>query len=237
MRHTRSIGLFATALVVATAACGGREEEERQPTSEPSTLEHTPPPDSQTEIIEAQTDTTIPMDEPEAALKKARDLRTTDPLATATSLRDAAAFIRLQAVNASGEARTHLEEADRRLERLASDAEAGTERSAHEFEIAFAGVHEALAEELARRAREDWAQQSAAKAGQELKAASRHFDYAVEYAGRSEDRAAMDAIREANAVSEKLIQGSGWVAADVERSFDHLERELTRLGSNIRESA
>jgi hypothetical protein len=120
------------------------------------------------------------------------------------------------------------------LERLANRVEKGTVKSVKELDRQFASTFHALAQYHYQRAKESWAMKETAKTGQELKAAGAHLESAVKQAGGKAESSAGPVIQDTRLLADKLLQGVGWVNAEVEKGIKALGVEIDKLGEKVK---
>jgi hypothetical protein len=154
----------------------------------------------------------------------------------AAEIRKGEAFLKLEAGRATEEGKKLMEESGHDLAKLAEDVEHGTITSVKRLDEAFARAHQALAHHHHLKAKESWtnkAEQAAHKVGQDLQAAAEHFDQGLVWTGHKAEAAGAKAIKDARLLAGKLIQGSGWVPAEVGKGIEYVGEEIEKFGKKV----
>jgi hypothetical protein len=211
-----------TAAVVSTGVCATAGKAPESPKAPPG-------------WVLVQEDVLVVLaDEPEHHLKLAHEhFLKKEHKEAASEIRKAAAFVKLAADNAAGEDRKGLLAAGAELDRLADGVEKGTVTSERELKEAFARADYALARHHQIKAAEANAAKEPKKAGQHLKAAADAVEDGAAWAGHELGAGGVDAIKGARLVSGKLIEGVGWVPAEVGKAITDIGKETEKLGKVI----
>jgi len=150
--------------------------------------------------------------------------------ASASEIREAAAFIKQESLQAAGEAKKALESSAGELETLAEKVEKSTVASVKDLDGAFSRAHKSLAAHYQQAASEHWARKETEKAGHALKSAANHLEQAIVWGGHKLETGTKDVIDGSRTVAGKLIKGTGWVAAEVGKAMDDIGREVKKIG-------
>jgi serine protease Do len=155
----------------------------------------------------------------------------------ANEIRNAAGILKQESGNATGEVQKSLLGARDDLEALSKRVENGTVKSAEDVQGAFGRAHEALAEYYSTLASESWSKKATAQVGDYLKQSADHLEKAWIWSGRQIDAGTQAAIDSARKVGQQLGQGAGWVATEVTKSIDGVEKEVARFSKGGREAS
>jgi hypothetical protein len=173
-------------------------------------------------------------DEPEHYMKAAHDsFLKKDKKATAVELRKAAAFVKLEAARAAGDAKTGLTASATELEKLADDVDKGTVASVEKLDSAFARAAHALANHHRKKAEESWTRKEVRQAGYSLKAAAEYVEHGTKWAGKEVETGGAEVLKGAREISGKLIEGSGWEGEEVGKAIKACGQETEKLGKQI----
>lgn len=169
------------------------------------------------------------VDEPEGHLHQAHEnFLKKDFKGAAAEIRKATNFLKLEAARATGEGKKTLATSIDELEKLASDVEKGTVKSANDLGKAFARAHHALAVHHHLKASEAWAKKETSKTGHELKAAASHLERALAWSGHEIEAAVVKVMETGRGIGEKLIQGTRWTADEVGKALKALGEKIER---------
>lgn len=144
-------------------------------------------------------------------------------------IRKGAAFVRIEAGSAAGEAKQALERSQRELQSLAKGVEKGGVQDVKRLDDAFARASQYLALSHRAKASEAWDKKEPRKAGNELKAAATHLENGAAWMGVEAKASCVAAVRDTRIVAGKLIEGSGYVADEVGKSIDALGKAVDDL--------
>ncbi len=156
-----------------------------------------------------------------------------DAHAAAIEILKGAAFLKLQASRATGEAKKALTASEQELERLAGGVENGTVTSVQDLRRAFARADRALAEEHLQNAVESWSKKESDHAGQELKSAADDVELTLSWAGHKLNTTTDAAVKEAHAVAAKLTEGAAWTKEEVGKGLDAMSKEVGKLHERV----
>ncbi|KQP39898.1 hypothetical protein [Pseudorhodoferax sp. Leaf274] len=148
----------------------------------------------------------------------------------ASEMRQASAYLRLEAARAHGDARAALDGAEAQLGRTATALDRGTIRTEGDLTAAFARADHALAVAHRARAAESWTRKAYGQAGYELKAAAQGLENAATWTGDEARMATAAATADARAVGDKLATGAHWTRAEFDKGLAALHAGLARLG-------
>jgi hypothetical protein len=167
------------------------------------------------------------VDEPESQFQNAHEnFLKKDFKGAAAEIRKATAFLKLEAARATGEGKKGITASVDELEKLASDVEKGTVKSAEDMDKAFARAHHALAVHHHMQASEAWAKKETSETGHALKAAASHLEKASAWGGHKIEAAVAKVIETGRDVGEKLIQGGRWTADEVGKALKDLGEKI-----------
>jgi len=152
---------------------------------------------------------------------------------SATAIRKGAAYFKSLEEQAQEKGKQTFLNSQKELENLANRVEKGAVQSVAEIDRTFARVSHALARYHYQMAKESWAMKETAKSGQELQAAGAHLESAVKQAGGKAESSAGPVIQETRLLAGKLLQGAGWVDAEVEKGIKALGVEIDKLGEKV----
>jgi hypothetical protein len=155
-----------------------------------------------------------------------------DMKGAASEIRKAVGFMKLEAARATGDGKKALTTSIDELEKLASDVEEGTVKSANDLGKAFARAHHALAVHYHLKASEAWAKKDTSKTGHALKAAASHLERALAWSGHEVEAAVVKVMETGRDVGEKLIQGTRWTADEVGKALKDLGEKIERLAED-----
>lgn len=176
-------------------------------------------------------------DEPEEHFHRAHEAFLKKELKKAAAhIRKGEAFLKLEAGRATEEGKKLMEESGHELAKLAEGVEHGTITSVKRLDEAFARAHQALAHHHHLKAKESWtnkAEQAAHKVGQDLQAAAVHFDQGLIWAGHKAEAAGAKAIKDTRLLAGKLIEGTGWVPAEVGKGIENVGEEIEKFGKKV----
>ena len=157
-----------------------------------------------------------------------------DLKASAAAIRKGAAYFKSLEEQAQEKGKQTFLTSQEELENLADRVEKGAVKSVKEIDRTFARASHALARYHYHMAKESWAMKETAKTGQELEAAGAHLESAVKQAGGKAESSAGPVIQETRLLAGKLLQGAGWVNAEVEKGIKALGVEIDKLGEKVK---
>jgi len=153
--------------------------------------------------------------------------------AAAAEIRKGAAYLKLEAARASGDAKKVLIDSVQELEKLANDVQKAAVADLKELQNAFARAEYALARHHYLKAVELRAKGDGQKTGRELQAAADYVDSGQVWLTQKMHEGVSDVVNEARLVSAKMVYGSGAAADEVGRAFEGLGKELDKFGSTV----
>jgi len=154
--------------------------------------------------------------------------------AAATELRKAAAYLRLESSRATDEGKKALQASVRDLEALAREAEQSGITNEMRLKSAFAGAEQALANSHALNAARAWADDSRAKAVQELKAAALDLEESTSWVGQEARKVNTEAVQEARLGWDKLTNETAVAREEFAQTLETLGKRIEELGRQIR---
>jgi hypothetical protein len=153
--------------------------------------------------------------------------------AAATETRKAAAYLKLEAGRATGDAKKVLMDSVQELEKLAGDVQKGTVADLKEMQNAFARAEHAIARHHYLKAVELRAKNDAQKTGRALQSAADYIDSGQVWLTQKMHEGVADSVNEARRVAAKMVYGSGAAADEVGKAFEGLGKELDKFGSAV----
>jgi hypothetical protein len=106
-------------------------------------------------------------------------------------------------------------------------------KSVHDLDNAFARAEHALAEQYHALAKAAHKNDNDELAGKYMQAAAQQLRHAVLWSGREIDKATAGAIDATRIAAGKLVEGSGWAAAEGGKLFADLGRAIERAGKLV----
>ena len=174
------------------------------------------------------------VEEPDQHFKNAHDaFLSRDFKKTAEEIRKGEAFVKLEDVRATGDAKRSLDASARELAQLASEASNGEVKDVKSLDNAFARADYALALSHRAKASEGWANKDATKAGYELRAAANYLEQGASRAGGDVESDVSASVKDTREVAGKLIQGTSVATDDVVKVMETIGREIEMLGKNV----
>jgi hypothetical protein len=153
-----------------------------------------------------------------------------DYRASATDIRKATSYLRLEAGRATGAARQELERSVAQLDMLAASVEKGAVKDEQTMTKAFAGADHALALGHRSKAVESWARREYDKVGYELKAAAQGLESAASWIGGEAKAGASATVADTRALGDKLAAGGAWTRDEINKGFESLGNGINALG-------
>jgi hypothetical protein len=197
------------------------------------------PPQEQVPVTQEETpapalDTLAMFVRPHAELTNAYDDFMNRNLAgSAASLRQAAAFVRAEALKATGEAKDALDRVAVKLDQLSTRVESGQVRSVSEIEDVSAQAHYALANFHQMEAAAAWSTQDRTKAGIELQAATSHLGKTLAVLGKGTEAEVSATIEDVRGLADRLVDIAAPVPEQVDRSMAALVQAISRVRSQV----
>ena len=153
--------------------------------------------------------------------------------ASANEIRTAAAFLKLETSRATAEGKEALKASAKELDTLADDVEKGAVTSVKTLDEAFASAHRALAKHHYLKASEAWEKKETKTAGNALKAAARHLERAMTWAGYEEEDFVVKIVNDAGLAAGKLLEGIGGTSEEVGKVIEDMGKAIDKLGKAV----
>lgn len=156
-----------------------------------------------------------------------------EKMAAAEEIKKATAFLKLQEGRATDEGKKALVISIAELKKLAGDLEKGATVSDTDLDRAFARAHHALTKHYLSKAMEQYGKEDTKKAGYDLKSAANHLEYAAKWTSDKVEEGLENGVRDARALSGKMIEGTGWVAEKVGKAMEYIATESEKLSKKV----
>ena len=154
-------------------------------------------------------------------------------VAASDEMMKAAGFVKLEMARSRGEDERMLADAVERLAMLAESVRNGSAPSIDAMDETFAVTEQALAHHHEMKAQEYWRVEDRKRAGQDLKAATKHLESSLKYGGREAEAEADTVIQDAREFGEKLAKGTALAADKVGRAIQALGRKIEDAGKKM----
>jgi predicted lipoprotein with Yx(FWY)xxD motif len=151
----------------------------------------------------------------------------------ANELRKAVAFLKIEAVAATGSAKTNLQTSINDLENLATRMAQGQITSESELNMVLARAQQALASHHFNRLSEAQANQDAVEAGYELKAVVTHLEQAQTLSGDRADAKISKQFDDMRALADELIAGHIPATVEIDQTLNSLTQEIGKLNQEL----
>jgi hypothetical protein len=152
---------------------------------------------------------------------------------SAVEIRKGAGFVKLEMARSTDEGRKGLADAAIRLEKLAETVESGSANSVDEINATLARAEHELAFHHALKAEESWQANDYLGAGHDLKAASISLKNSLKYAGGKVDVEMEAAIKDANGIGQKLIEGARPADERINAAMNVLGDKIDEAGNKM----
>jgi hypothetical protein len=152
---------------------------------------------------------------------------------SAVEIRKGAAFVRLEMARSTGEGGKALSGAAIRLDKLAADIESGSVKSVDEMNAVLARAEHALAFHHMLKAEESWQANDRLSAGRDLKAASMNLKNSLKCAGGKVETEVDAAIKDANEIGQKLLEGARLEDERVNAALNVLGDKIDEAGDRL----
>jgi hypothetical protein len=152
---------------------------------------------------------------------------------SAAEIRKGAGFVKLEMARSTGEGRKALADAAVRLEKLAETVESGSVNSVDEINAALAHAEHALAFHHELKAEKSWQANDYLGAGHDLKAASINFKNSLKYGGGKVEVETDAAIKDANEIGQKLIEGNRLADERIGAAMEALGGKIEEAGKKL----
>ena len=167
-------------------------------------------------------------------LAAAETLVKKDWKAAAMNIRKGEEYLQLERNRATVDGKKILSASIDELEAVARDVKNGSVTGSAKLQNVFSRAQNALAQTHYLNAAEKLAKNDYINAGYEMKAAANHLEKAQKWMGIEARAESAAATKEAQLVSAKLIQGSGWVRDEVSKAMDTMAKETQKLAQGIK---
>ena len=173
-------------------------------------------------------------DEPEHHMYEAdRDLKANKKDSAAHNLRKAIVFLRIDAANATGDARNSLELAGDDLLAMTHRIEQGTEIRTVDLEYAFARAEHAMAENYCACAKESWGHKQARPTGYRMRAASAAIERSAKWSGKELDAAVQASVDDTRRLGAALVEENDYVVDEIGEGIAALGNGIFSVGRCI----
>lgn len=244
MRRTLSVTAMIVAVFALLMICACAQEKKPETAAETSTQAE-PAGDVSTEVSPVEqvapgkvlVDEEILsgfVDEPNHHFGLARESFLKKDYAKASAeLLKGASFVKLESTRATGDAQRMLHDAVVRLAELAEAVKNGSVTSVDKLDNEFAHAEQALAYHHEVKAQEYWKAENHKSAGQDLKAASKHLENSMKYAGERAEIDTKTVIKDANDLGQKLVEGTAEAADMVGKGMQDLGVKIEEWGKKM----
>lgn len=171
----------------------------------------------------------------EQYFQKAREDLTSNASEASAQIHKAAALLKEEAKQAQGRSKEWILDSYQELEKLGARVKQGAVKTVDELNNAFSRAHVALADFYRQRASNYWTKKTVSETWQALNQAALHLEKASEWLKNKADEASQATIDSAKQVSKKIAQGSGWMSTEVSKSVEALEREIGKMGKEVKQ--
>jgi hypothetical protein len=144
-----------------------------------------------------------------------------------------ASFIKLEMARATGDDARMLADAVEDVAILAAQVRSGSVTSVSKLDDTFARAEQMLAYHHELMARQYWKEDNQRKAGQDLKAATRHLEHSMKFGGREAEAQSDSVIADARDLGEKLTKGTALAADKVGKAMQRLGEKIEELGKSM----
>jgi hypothetical protein len=152
---------------------------------------------------------------------------------SAAEIRKSVAFVRLEMARATEDGQKALADAVLRLENLAGKIESGSAGSVDEIDAALARAEQELAFHHELKAQANWQANNYLGTGHDLKAASINLKNSLKYAGGKVETETDAAIKDANEIGQKLIDGIKLQDERIGAAIDLLGDKIDEAGQRM----
>jgi hypothetical protein len=152
---------------------------------------------------------------------------------SAAEIRKGAAFVRLEMARSEGEGGKALADAAIRLEKLAEQIEGGSVTSVDEINKTLARAEQLLAFHHELKAEKSWQANDYLGVGHDLKAASVNLKNSLKYTGEKVESETDAAIKDANNIGQKLIEGARPEDERISAALDLLGDKIDEIGTKL----
>jgi len=226
---------LALVCIVVFFVAAASAQEKKPEAAKAAPAKSVPPPKSPTGKIEISEETLVAfVDEPSHHFDLAREnFMKKEYVAASDEIGKAAGFVKLEMARAKGEDEKMLADTAERLRMLSTSVRSGSVASIDELDEAFASAEQALAHHHESKAQEYWRVEDRKKAGQDLKAATKHLESSLKYGGREGEAKADTVIQDAREFGDKLAKGTALAADKVGKAIQALGRKIEEAGKKM----
>jgi len=165
--------------------------------------------------------------------KARRDYLQKDMKSAAAEIQKGVSYLKSEAETATGKGKEALTKSYRELEKLAADVERGTVTSEKKVETEFARAYHALATNSYIKSTESWSRKEIKNTGKYLDEAMKYLKQGYYWAGQKAESGTEEVIKKSKDLSQKLEQGTGWVADQVRKGLTDTENEIEKFGQKV----
>jgi hypothetical protein len=151
----------------------------------------------------------------------------------AADIRMGAAYFKLEAERATGDAKKALLDSVQELEKLAGEVQKVAVADLKDLQNAFARAEHALAKHHYLKGLEFKAKNDAQKSGRELQTAADYVDSGQVWLTQKMHEGVADTVNEARRVAAKMVFGAGAAADEVGKAFEGMGKELDKFGGAV----
>jgi len=152
---------------------------------------------------------------------------------SAAEIRKGAGFVKLEMARSTDEGQRVLADAAIRLEKLAENVESGSVNSVDKINTALAHAEQALAFHHELKAEKYWQANDYMGAGHDLKAASMNLKNSLKYSGEKVEVETDAAIKDANEIGQKLIEGTRLADERISAAMEVLGDKIDEAGKKL----
>lgn len=151
----------------------------------------------------------------------------------ANELRKAVAFLKIEAVTATGSAKTNLQTSINDLENMATQMAEGQSTSESDLNMVLARAQQALASHHFNRLNEAQTNQDGIEAGYELNAVATHLEQALVLSGHQPDAQMTKQFDDMKALADELIAGQTPATVEIDQTLSSLTQEIDKLDQEL----
>ncbi len=175
---------------------------------------------------------------PEAHFRLAEQaLLKKDYASAAREIRKAAGLLKLETTRTTAEGKDNLNRSRQKLIKLAVEVQSGSVTSAQRLSAPFAAACYALAESHFLKATEDWKKSEPKNSGHELEASVLNLSEGAEWAGHGAEFDSSLVVKNAIALSRKLISGDAQTVSQIAPEVRSVGNEIENLKKEIKSQA
>jgi len=172
--------------------------------------------------------------EPGADFKKAHEsFIKKDFKASSAEIRNSADFLKKEAASAGDKGKKMLTASAQELDKLADSVEKGAVKSDKELKDAFSRSEHAVANNYYVKATDSWSRKETKETGEALNSAAEHMEQAAYWSGHKLKAGASKAIKEGRDISDKLVEGTGYVTEEVRKGLKDMGDAISGFGKKL----